>query len=450
VTRTIIDASYEPDPDPAIRNPERGIYYWPGAGAGYHTLIAEWLYLGSVGNQDLRWAGHGHPATSPVLDAYADRLEAHRRVGTKILFRPRYDVAAADTLAGSCCGVFHADSKLRQLAHIDAIAALLGDFRDVVAFIEAGYLGRWGEWNTYGYEPSAAPLLYATADRNEVIDHVLRMYAAHGLHQHVQLRRPVFAKEALDRNPAARVGLHDDSFMTDAGDLDTYDNFEPDHPSGFASLAHAKAWAHALTERASFGGETCPYPIAAERWRTCSNMIGAGSEPAALHMSYLHGGYAEAAKPAWVASGCYDEIRRRLGYRFELRRIEYVPIISTGQRFEIVVDVANTGWARLHKPRQAMLVLRSDEAAHAFAVTPGDVASWAPGETVRLVASADAPRPGVYSIRLAIPDPDAPTGSAYARTRIAYAVRLASLRAGASVFDATTGENVLGVSMTVR
>lgn len=439
----IVDTDYESDPDPELANPERGIYYWPGSGATYHTLIAEWLYLGTVCDQDLWWSGHGNAATSPVLDAYADKLVAHRLAGTKVLFRPRYDVAGDDTLTSNRCGLFHADTKVRQLEHVDAIAALLGEFRDVVAFIEAGYLGRWGEWNTFGYEPSAAPLLHSVDDRNAIIDHVLAAYAANGLWQHVGLRRPVFAKEVLDRDPAARVGLHDDSFMTDAGDLDTYASFETDNPASFASLADAKAWAQALTMHASFGGETCPYPVGAERWRSCSNMIGARSEPAAMHASYLHGGYAEEAKPAWVAGGCYDEIRRRLGYRFEVQRVVYTPSVDAGQPFELRVDIANVGWARLHKPRQAKLVLRSASAVHVFEVTSGDVASWGPGDTVQLSLTAAAPSAGTYSVRLWIPDPDAPV-------RTPYAVRLASLRAGTNVFDAMTGENDLGVSIATR
>ena len=110
---------------------------------------------------------------------------------------------------------------------------------------------------------------------------------------------------------------------------------------------------------------------------------------------------------------------------------------------EIAVDIANTGWARLHKPRQATLLLRSASTAHVHEVSAGAVASWTPGQTTRLSLTAAAPSAGTYRVGLAIPDPDAPTSSA-------YAVRLASLRAGVNVFDATTGENDLGVAITVQ
>ena len=73
-----------------------------------------------------------------------------------------------------------------------------------------------------------------------------------------------------------------------------------------------------------------------------------------------------------------------------------------------------------------------------------DTADWAPGTTTRLSLTATAPAtPGTYSLRLAIPDPDAPR-------RIPYAVKLATLRGGTNVFDGPTGENDLGVSIKVQ
>lgn len=78
--------------------------------------------------------------------------------------------------------MFHADSKLRQINHIEAVAGMLGDYKDVIAFIQAGYLGNWGEWNTAdGYSAANAPLLHSYADRTDIIDTVLTAYAAEGI-----------------------------------------------------------------------------------------------------------------------------------------------------------------------------------------------------------------------------------------------------------------------------
>jgi hypothetical protein len=105
----------------------------------------------------------------------------------------------------------------------------LGDYRDVIASIQAGYLGSWGEWTTAGetaagepLDSSNAPFLYSYDDRSDIIDRVLTSYAAAGVLQDVELRTPVFAKEVIDRNPSAYVGLHNDCFMTNDDDRGTY------------------------------------------------------------------------------------------------------------------------------------------------------------------------------------------------------------------------------------
>ena len=440
-----IDTNYATDDDPCLKNPERGMYFasTPDTSDQFHTIVPKWLWLAPVCGVDLVWNGHNQSGTTQVLNTYAAKLEAARAGGYKILFRPRYDKEVGGgpsdcTIDGA--RVFHADSKIRQYNHIDAVAAMLGDYRDVIAYIQAGYLGNWGEWNTAdGYSSVNAPLLYSYTDRSDIIDRVLSAYDAQGILQDVELRTPVFAKEVVDRSSSANVGLHNDCFMTSNSDRGTYSDFIGS-PANFGSSSAAKAWAQAFTEDKSFGGETCPLAEHTERWRSCSNMT---SEPPTLHMNYLNGDYANDAVSTWTSGGCYPEIQRKLGYRFKVTRVEYTPTVASGQSFSVTIDIANSGWARLHKPRDAKLVLRSGSTTHVYDLSAGATKSWAPGTTTQISVTAAPPPAGTYGVRLAIPDPDAPT-------QIPYAVKLASLRGGVNVFDGSTGENNLGVSITVQ
>jgi hypothetical protein len=453
LTTLSTDTDYRADNNPALKNPERGIYFGglPGD-VRSHTIIPEWLWLDTVCGRDLTWNGYNRAGTTKVLNDYARKLVAYRANGVKVLFRPRYDKPGSNTPTDCTINgakVFHADSRARQYNHIDAVAAMLGDYRDVIAYIQAGYLGRWGEWNTAGYNSVNAPLLYNYADRSGIIDRALSAYAAENVLPDVALRRPVFAKEVIDRHPAANVGLHNDCFMTSNSDMGTYSNF-PDSPANFGSSSAAKAWAQAFTTNKSFGGETCPLtdnpsdPLYhKERWRSCENML---SEPRTLHMSYLNGEYATDAVSTWTSGGCYDEIRRRLGYRFEVKRVAYTPTVTatSGEKFTVMMDIENSGWASLPKPRDAKLVLRSGSTTSVYRLSAGTTKNWAPGTTTQISVTAAAPPPiGTYSVRLAIPDPNAPK-------QIPYAVKLASLRGDVNVFDNRTGENDLGVSITVR
>jgi hypothetical protein len=230
----------------------------------------------------------------------------------------------------------------------------------------------------------------------------------------------------------------------------TYSDF-PDSPANFGNTHDAKEWAQWFTASASFGGETCPAG-GAERWRSCDNMRPDDSEipePAKLHMNYLNSEYAPDAEETWMNGGCYDYIQRNLGYRFKVTRVEYTPTVASGQNFSVTIDILNSGWARLHKPRRARLVLRNESTPpQSYDLLAGETETWAPETTTRLSASEPAPiTPGTYSVRLAIPDPDVPDD---APTYIPNAVRLASLRDGVNVFDGNTGDNNLGVSITVQ
>ena len=341
----------------------------------------------------------------------------------------------------------------------------------MIAYIQAGYLGRWGEWNwdpESGYTKDNAPLLDNIAFRKEIIDWVIDEYDRVGIMQHVELRRPVFAHEIEQRNlkqgnPPARIGFHNDCFMTTTSDMGTYSNFDDCDPStnpdcpNFATSEEAKAWAQSFTENASFGGETCPeVPTGSERWLLCSNMTGASSEPASLHMNYLNRDFSEKAVETWEkgdAQGnvCYDEIRRRLGYRFEVRSVEYTKDVSDGGTFSVAVDVENTGCARLHKPRVAKLVLRNGATPPLeYMFLGGHVSNWAPGTTTTLSVSDSAPPPGTYSVWLGVPDPDLLKSEDYPGAKINYAVKLATLRDGTNVFRSDTAENDLGVEITVH
>ncbi len=464
-----IDTRYTDDDNPELRNPERGMYCGspPDPSKNSHTIVPKWLYLTSVCGVDLVWNGLNDSDTSEVLKTYAAELEAARAGGYKILFRPRYDKKGTNpNLPADCpsgAKLFHADSMPRQFNHIDAIAAMLGDYRDVIAYIQAGYLGRWGEWNTGANNPVNAPFLYSFSQRSDIIDHVLSAYAARGVKQDVELRRPVFAKEVVRRNPRANVGLHNDCFMRNEDDAGTYTTTFNESPVQFRDYVDAMEWAVEFTANASFGGETCPlidedqpnHPLYhTERWRSCRNMI---AELPALHMNYLNEQHAELAVEAWEAGGCYNYIRRRLGYRFMVTRVEYTQTVAPGQNFSVTIDVANSGSARLHKPRKAKLALRSGSTKHVYDLSVGETENWAPGTTTRISVTEAPPPPGTYSVRLAIPDPDVPDPDPdpdipdpYARARIAYAVKLASLRDGVNVFDESTGENDLGVSVTVQ
>ncbi|HWS87330.1 MAG TPA: DUF4832 domain-containing protein [Pyrinomonadaceae bacterium] len=444
---------YAPLDDPHLPNPERGIYYeWVNADDP-HTLVARWLRLDGHCNKNLVWKGHADPDTSKVLKDYASELLGDRKAGRKVIFRPRYDTAKDEP---NGCKRFEADTEARMRGHVDAVAAMLADFKDVVAFVQAGYLGRWGEWNWSGYKPATSPTLADPEKRRAFLAYVIKAYRGRGIDRHVGARRPVFAKQVSDQHPemGPLVGYYNDCFMTNESDENTYKNFEGEqHPSNFATVAEAIGWVKRASADVPFGGETCP--VGKRRYLNCVNMVGGQSEPAGLHMTYLNGGWAKDAKPAWQGGGCYGEIKSRLGYRFEVVSVDYPAQAAAGAPVTIGVRVRNTGWARMHNPRRAYVILKGANAKlavgeplagyTALAATHTGralVRDWLPGEEAVFEQTFAAP-PGTWEVGVMLPDPERPDVTA-------YAVRFASTHKGSPLYDPATGVNKLGVTLVVK
>jgi Domain of unknown function (DUF4832)/Domain of unknown function (DUF4874) len=455
----VVDAEYEPLNDPHLLNPERGIYYWTPMPDDPHTLVAQWLYLGTHCAKELAWKGHNKKGTSQLLNDYAGKLVAHREAGRKVIFRPRYDTPDKEGELNDC-KVFQAKSEQRMRRHVKAIASMLAEFKDVVAFVEAGYLGRWGEWHWSGYEAKNAPVLSHPDQRRAFLAYVIDTYRGAGLHRYVEVRRPLFAKEMFDTHPKQSpfIGYYNDCFMTNATEQGTYSTNFADEPDIFPSEDAAINWLKAKSLEVPFGGETCGVPADKPRWASCANMTGGQSEPAALHMSYLHAGFAEEAKSTWVKGGCYDEIKSRLGYRFEVVSVSYQPQAAAGTPVTVSVRLKNAGWARMHNPRRAYFILRGPGGAYAVggnltgyqmlpaSQTSGEnVAGWMPG-TEAVFEQTFTPPPGVWELGVMLPDPDKPGLKA-------YAVRFATVRKGkpgGPLYDQPTGVNALRLSLTVK
>lgn len=451
---TLTVSDYAPLDDPNLLNPERGIYhdFEGGIKTDPHTLVTHWLHLDTHCDKDLVWKGYADPDTSQVLKEYASELLKHRAAGQKVIFRPRYDTPKSEP--NSCTG-FEADTEARMRDHVDAVAAMLADFKDVVAFIQAGYLGHYGEWNTDKFKPETSPTLNDPAKRRAFLAYVIDAYRKKGLNRHVGVRRPIFAKEMFDNYPQQSpfIGFYNDCFMSSDNDADTYANYEAQNPSNFPDAAKAIEWLKAASRNVPFGGETCP--VGARRYKKCKNMVGQQSEPAGLHMTYLNVDWANDAMSSWVQGKCYGEIQSRLGYRFEVASVDYTEQATAGTPVTVRVRVRNTGWARMYNPRSAYVILKGGNARFAVGgqvpgyqalaathTTGGEVRDWLSGEESVFEQTFIAP-PGTWEVGVMLPDPDRPDV-------IRYAVRFASTRKKKPLYDEATGVNMLGVTLTVK
>ena len=86
--------------------------------------------------------------TAELPRAYLAKLQqgfaVARAGGVKLIIRPVYNYPKGETEYQSA-----QDASISQvLHHIDQLAPLFRDNVDVIAFVQAGFVGAWGEWHT--------------------------------------------------------------------------------------------------------------------------------------------------------------------------------------------------------------------------------------------------------------------------------------------------------------
>lgn len=403
--------------DEEIANPERGMYVWAA------DNLASW----TLARADAQFKAGYRLVYAPVrLDAYANGtlpesaltgwsevFATARRAGLKVIPRFLYNYPAGETEYRAA-----KDAPLsRVLQHIAQLKPVLAENADVIAYLQAGFVGAWGEWHT------SSNNLTALAARTQIRDALL---AALPAGRFLQLRYPGYlmawspqAPQWRDGSAASRIGVHNDCFMASATDVGTFSE-------DAAVRQRERGYVAALSAVAPFGGETCnpadePNPTPRTE---CGDIVRDGRQ---FGLTYLNDSYYRPLFHArWEAQGCMGEVRRSMGYRFELMALRHSATVAAGQSGELTLRLRNSGWARAFNPRGLHVLLRhrSSGAVVRMALASIDPREWLPGSTSTVTAAFTVPAgtpAGTYDMLLALPD-GAPSLAGDAR----YSVRPAN------------------------
>ncbi len=296
----------------------------------------------------------------------------------------------------------------RVLAHINQLMPILRKNADVIAFMEIGFVGAWGEWHS-----STNNLVDEETGLNDasraIIDALLnalppnRMIALRYLPYKMDLYgdQPLTPDQAFTGTPQARMGNHNDCVLASATDWGSYSEDE-------TIRQQQKAFLHVDNQYVPQGGETCNIGEDAQTYIDCENAV---RELAYLRFSTLNADYHPDVLALWQSQGCYDEIAMRLGYRLRLIQAEIPYQLVAGEIAHITITLQNDGFASPYNPRGFEVILRaSDGTIYPFSVNEHhDPRRWLPdlGEIVlpiRITLPEDMPR-GDYDVLLHLPDP---------------------------------------------
>jgi len=331
------------------------------------------------------------------------------------------------------------------LQHISQLKPVLQENSDVIAVLQAGFVGHWGEWHSTKY-------LHPLESRRAIVDALLAALPADRM---IQLRYPRYremffqgpltASQAFNGSSASRVGLHNDCFLEGDSDSGTYYSNTPQLPKHGSTYCGGQdqvpCWKGYSSQNSRFtptGGETCS--VNPPR-TSCTNAL---QEMASMHWSFMNNGYKADVLNTWVNEGCMPTIRRSLGYRLTLKEALVPGSVRAGGGLHMTLKLANQGFAAMYNPRPVYLVLQNGATRYELPIAGLDPRRWEAGLEQNLEFTVDLPAnipAGTYRLALWLPD-----AAASLRNTPAYSVRFANT----GVWEASTGLNILTNSLVVQ
>ena len=433
------NVTYTPDNTTIFKNPERGFTEEMSSGVSdAHPNVVKgnisnnW---GSKYNMTLAVVLYNFrnfkfkPLSQAVLNGFDEDMQELRSRGLKCVLRFAYTESQND--------IVDAVPDTVEL-HLAQLQPYLQKNADVIYVVEAGFIGSWGEWyytKNYGNESQ-----HMNAKRRRVVDALLMNVPQD---RFVLFRYPMIKTEYFgDNTPLpsiaaftgtdrARMGYHNDAFLNNWGNDGTYaSNNLSDDPA-------VRQYVATETLYVPNGGETnVDDDNLAKKVYTK-----APEEMSTYHWSFCGSSYATEVTSRWRSSGIFDTLNIHMGYRFNLIQAAYSDEAAPGGRMNVVIHLRNDGYAPLYNKRTAYLVLKNSAHTYCLPIS-SDPREWRPGHTFILEQPAvpsDAAE-GTYHLYLWMPDQYESI-----KNDPRFAVRFANV----NVWDANTGYNNLGATITI-
>ncbi len=417
-----------------FQNPERGFHVFKE----FHSPNPQSLTVNSV--KTIYENGNTLILTNYYLEDYRDtliadsylqvvrnNLQAIREGGCKCILRFAYTSSESQHP--------HEAPVDLVLQHIAQIKPILQEYADVIFVMEAGFVGVWGEWYYTTYFKQNPMKDEDYVDRRRVLDALLDALPKE---RQICVRTPDFKlrcygwsmadtltrAEAFTGTPKARLAAHDDAFMANESDMGT-----------FTKAFHRNYW-NAETRYTVFGGETNQ----PGDYANCDNSLAKMQD---LHISYLNISYHKAVIANWQKSGCFEDMKRLMGYRLVAKDVATTKKPVANDELKVVITLENEGFSSPKNPRDVrVLLVNKANPKDVYTVTPNcDPRFWFPDEGEHKVEVAFRPKnAGQYDLFLFLPDPQ-PTLAKDPR----FAIRLAN----ENCWDENTGYNYL-TTVTVQ
>ena len=442
MTMQAVVVMYTPDNTTTFKNPERGYT----EELSYKVSVAHPTVVKN--NLDNNWGGSNQMTLamvlynfnkfkaadipSEVLAGFDEDMQILRNCGVKCVLRFAYTESQSDKVDATPEWVQR---------HLEQLKPHLAANADVIYVIEAGFVGSWGEWyytTNYGNESQ-----HMNANRRKVIQYLFENAPEDRfiLFRYSMLKTeyfndetPLSAAEGFSGTMRARWGCHNDAFLNNWGNDGTYMSDDDDDDPAVRQYVATE------TLYVPNGGETnVESNSLAERVYTK-----APEEMATYHWSFCGKSYATQVTSRWKSSGIYDTLNVHMGYRYNLLDGQFSDQAAPNGKMNVTIRVRNDGYAPIYNERPVYLVLKGTGASHYTIKLNADPRRWLPnGAISRINEQVEIPSnalEGTYHLYLWMPDKYESI-----QNDPRFAVRCANV----SMWDANTGYNDLGATVTI-
>jgi hypothetical protein len=421
-----------------IPNPERGFYHHTETQSAIYSPLDE-ATLRSYRTQGITMILRvfylsdfvSKPISEKYLSSVSQDFSKARSAGVKVIVRFAYTQKSSPPFGDA--------TPEWVLKHIAQLKPILKQNGDVIALLQSGFIGAWGEWYYTDHfsqivgSPSANDWVNRRAVVNALLDAMPDTRA-------IQVRTPAIkfsllestvaltGEEAFNKTKKARIGHHNDCFLASGDDYGTYTG----------NMEAEKIFLAQETNYLPMGGETCGEDIPISE---CPNAL---AQMERFHWSFLNRDYHPGVLNSWVDGTCMPEVYRKLGYRFRMIKSSVQDSGNPGGGFKLTLELVNDAWANPYNKRLVELVLRQRISGEILTLKlDEDPRRWTQTDTVKITANAGLPKDlkaGAYDVFLNMPDPEE---SLFGNP--SYSIRLANT----DVWDNVTGYNKLGHTFTV-
>ncbi|XP_053379080.1 uncharacterized protein LOC123527092 [Mercenaria mercenaria] len=295
----------------------------------------------------------------------------------------------------------HDASLSQMLQHIQYLDRhnVFRDYGGVIAAIQAGFIGKWGEWHywdengncpnkDFGSPSGCSSTFDLTPDQWSARKQILQaLLDASPKSVDIQVRIPAykyheFGKTATTladdqaETDASRISYHNDALLSGPGNQGTFPC------DGDATFMADDSTYTVVTGETNDPSHTSYYE--------CSK---AKADLAKFHYSTVHASYEPQVISYWQRHGCFNEIAARLGYRLYLTNAILPDSAQSSGQFCYKITLHNNGYAAPYKPLEARIVLQNtgDGSQHNLNIPNVDVRTWQPGKDIHLSGSITIP-----------------------------------------------------------